>query len=636
MASNNAQVHSCQFPSVGRGSGSDQKRPLSVRVELQHPERLEQLFAKDDGKASLVAAVRTAWALVLRTYTGLDQVCFGLGEVGGDESPRKDGQQDSVIAHLVSDEMLIAELFQHTKEDCFAIDRPEHQGFQFNTSVLFRFAVQAGTASGVSRTASKAMPASCHLRLLVKVLKTGISLLLEYRNSYIPTEFAKSIASTTDKALDLALSTPHLTIREADLLSERNRNQVEKWNSKPLARVDRTIHDTVAEVTKQSPHAEAVASWDGCFTYRELDEHACRLAGRLIELGVGADVIVPLCFRKTRWNVVAVLGVLIAGGAFLPLDPAAPRERLEYLVSAVGAKVVLCSPAESHFVESLAENIFAVDDALFESLPPLVERPQGRADSHNAAYIIPTSGTTGQPKLSLLEHGNYCTGASAHFVGLGMDTKPLRALQFAAHSFDSSVLEILSPLMFGGTICIPDENDRLNDISKVINDMHITWASLTPTFVRFLEPSMVPTLATIILMGEAMSQANLDTWSRINLINGYGPSECAVCSSSCLHMRPTSDPKDIGFPVGCNLWVVDPENRHRRLPIGCTGELLIEGHIAARGYLGDEEKTAQAFITDVSWAPQPFRGYLTGDLVVQRPDGGFTIVGRKDNQVVRE
>ena len=204
----------------------------------------------------------------------------------------------------------------------------------------------------------------------------------------------------------------------------------------------------------------------------------------------------------------------------LPLDPTAPRERLEFLVRAVGAKVVLCSPTESHFVENLAENVLAVDDALFISLPPFVERPQSRVDSHNAAYVIPTSGTTGQPKLSLLEHGNYCTEASAHFVGLGMDTKPLRALQFAAHSFDASVVEILSPLMFGGTVCIPDENERLNDISKVINDMQITWAALTPTFVRFLAPSMVPTLATIILMGEAMSQANLETWSKINLING--------------------------------------------------------------------------------------------------------------------
>lgn len=115
----------------------------------------------------------------------------------------------------------------------------------------------------------------------------------------------------------------------------------------------------------------------------------------------------------------------------------------------------------------------------------------------------------------------------------------------------------------------------------------------------------------------------------------YGPSECSVCSTSCLHMQPTSDPKDIGFSVGCNLWVVDPSNRHRRLPVGCTGELLVEGPIVGRGYLGDEEKTAQAFITDVAWASRPFRGYLTGDLVVQRHDGGFNIVGRKDNQVVR-
>lgn len=100
-------------------------------------------------------------------------------------------------------------------------------------------------------------------------------------------------------------------------------------------------------------------------------------------------------------------------------------------------------------------------------------------------------------------------------------------------------------------------------------------------------------------------------------------------------MKPTSDPKDIGLPIGCHLWVVDPENRHRRVPIGCTGELLIEGHIVGRGYLGDEDKTKSAFITDVAWATDsPFRGYLTGDLVIQRLDGRFTIAGRKDNQVV--
>lgn len=182
-------------------------------------------------------------------------------------------------------------------------------------------------------------------------------------------------------------------------------------------------------------------------------------------------------------------------------------------------------------LDGIAENVIPLDLDLIESLPIPEARPESRAESHNAAYIIPTSGTTGQPKLTLLEHGNYCTAASEHVTKLCMDTTlPIRVYQFAAHSFDASIIEVLTPLMMGGTICIPDEQTRLNDPAKSINEMRATWAQLTPTFVRFLEPSMIPTLATIILMGEAMSQANLDTWSQINLINGYGY-ENPICST---------------------------------------------------------------------------------------------------------
>jgi non-ribosomal peptide synthetase component F len=100
-------------------------------------------------------------------------------------------------------------------------------------------------------------------------------------------------------------------------------------------------------------------------------------------------------------------------------------------------------------------------------------------------------------------------------------------------------------------------------------------------------------------------------------------------------LTPASDPKNIGYPVSCRTWVVNPENYNERVPIGCVGELLIEGNLVGRGYLNDEEKTAQAFLTGVSWAPdRPFRGYLTGDLVIQNPDGTLNIVGRKDSQVV--
>lgn len=188
----------------------------------------------------------------------------------------------------------------------------------------------------------------------------------------------------------------------------------------------------------------------------------------------------------------------------------------------MNAKVVVCSPNHVKLFGDVAESVVAIDHDFIESLAHLPGCAKGRSDSHNAAYIIPTSGTTGQPKLPVIEHGNYCTSAKGQFTGLGMDVcKPLRSLQFAAHSFDASIEEILTPLMVGGTVCIPDETTRLNDIAKAICDMRVTHATLTPTFVRFLEPSMVPTLKTIILMGEAMSQANLETWSKINLVNGY-------------------------------------------------------------------------------------------------------------------
>ena len=115
----------------------------------------------------------------------------------------------------------------------------------------------------------------------------------------------------------------------------------------------------------------------------------------------------------------------------------------------------------------------------------------------------------------------------------------------------------------------------------------------------------------------------------------YGPSECAVAAVLHPHMSPNSDLRNIGYPISSRAWVVDPNDHNRLLPIGCAGELLLEGYIAARGYLNDQEKTSKAFVTHADWAAgRSFRGYLTGDLVVQNPDGSLNIVGRKDSQVV--
>ncbi|KAF2731993.1 acetyl-CoA synthetase-like protein, partial [Polyplosphaeria fusca] len=478
----------------------------------------------------------------------------------------------------------------------------------------------------------------CNLRLLVKHLKSGVSVFLEYRNSFIPTEHAKNVASTMDKILSEILTDPTRSVATINILSERNRLQLERWNSAPLEDVQATIHDKIYATVKQSPDQEAICSWDGSLTYQELARLADRLAAHLSHLGVGPEVIVPLCFDKSKWNVVAMLAVLVAGGAFLPLDPAYPEERIQHLVDATDAKVVLCSRSYMERLGTIADSVVAVDSTAFDAFGDVgIDVPhQSQASSRNAAYIIPTSGTTGKPKLTLLEHGNFCTSAQGHVPGLMLDAStPVRVLQFAAHSFDASLIEILTPLMIGGTVCIPDEQTRVNDVAKVINEMRVNHALLTPTFVRFLQPSMVPTLATIVLMGEPMTQSCLETWSKINLVNGYGPSECAVSSVSNPRMTASSDPKNIGYSTSCRAWVVNPSNQHQLVPVGCVGELLLEGHIAGRCYLHDEEKSAKSFITNVEWANgRPFRGYLTGDLVSQNLDGSLSIVGRKDNQVV--
>lgn len=118
-------------------------------------------------------------------------------------------------------------------------------------------------------------------------------------------------------------------------------------------------------------------------------------------------------------------------------------------------------------------------------------------------------------------------------------------------------------------------------------------------------------------------------------MRSYGPSECAVASLVGPPMTVASDPKNIGYPISCHAWVVNVENRDELVNIGCVGELIIEGAIVGRGYLNDEQKTAEAFINTAKYVPdRPFRGYATGDLVVQNPDGSFNIVGRKDSQVV--
>ncbi|KAI9731551.1 MAG: NRPS [Cirrosporium novae-zelandiae] len=444
------------------------------------------------------------------------------------------------------------------------------------------------------------------------------------------------------------------TLREVSCINPRDLEECKTWNENPQAQEDFTSfsHHEIERRTNERPNAVAICSWDGELSYADLDRLSGQLASQLtIQWCVGPEVIVPLCFDKSLWTIVALLAVMKAGGCFVLLDPSYPTKRLESIIQQTKAPLIMLSRKyltrfSSTLVDSLAVNAATFESGRFtddilnitisqaERDNQLVKRP---LKSENAMYIVFTSGSTGQPKGVVIEHKSYYVDAINHIkvYDLGPNS---RALQFASTSFDASIVDIVSTLMAGGCICMPSEADRIGDIVGVIRSMQVNFAALTSSFARQICPDDVPSLRTLILMGEALAKDQIEVWAdKVCLINGYGPSECSVVSTVQKGLKRSSDPANIGKAVVGASWIVDPTDDNRLVPIGSVGQLLLEGPHLARGYLDNPKKTAEVFIHDPTWArnsdSKQRRFYKTGDLVRYNSDGTLNFEERKDTQV---
>ncbi|MBO0869990.1 MAG: amino acid adenylation domain-containing protein, partial [Micromonosporaceae bacterium] len=399
-----------------------------------------------------------------------------------------------------------------------------------------------------------------------------------------------------------------------------------------LAYPEATVDQLVLATAARTPDALAVRQWDERLTYRELVAQAAAVAGLLRGQGIGRHARVGVCATRRPELVVTLLGVLLAGGCVVPLDPGGPRRRMLDIVADAGVRLVVGDAAEAEFgsvpqVRTLVPVPAAAGLAAGEPVP-------GPAEPDDIAYLPYTSGSTGRPKGVLATHRGlveFIAGCAA-VTGAGVGT---RVLGISSLGFDAAVMDLLLPLVVGGSVQLVSTQDRADPqrLTRFIAQHRVDWGFITPSLLDLLDPAQLPDWRVVLAGGEAVPAALASRWAPgRRLFNSYGPTEVTATAALGELTGADGDPVPLGPPIpNHRLYIVD--DRLSPVPDGEPGELLVGGPGVSYGYLNRPALTAERFV------PDPFSGrpgerlYRTGDLVRRRADGRVVYLGRSDRQL---
>ncbi|OJJ35407.1 hypothetical protein ASPWEDRAFT_40602 [Aspergillus wentii DTO 134E9] len=454
----------------------------------------------------------------------------------------------------------------------------------------------------------------------------------------ITKDFAASLLYTFDKALVSIYSAALQSLEELDLCSAHDLKLIQGYTHKISESYEVLLHDVVLRHAQSTPDAPAVCSWDGDLTYRELDELSSKLALFLVRIGVVPETFVISCFEKSTWAIVARLAILKAGGAYISIDATEPPIFLESVIRRVNAKIMLSSPKfQSKYVPMIA-TVIAISATMLNNLPAAPDTVCRTVQPNNACLLLFTSGSTGQPKGIIQEHRSYATAIRDYNKVLGLDPHS-RVFQVDDYAFDISNNDYLTALYAGGCCCVPTPERTIASLVASVNALQANTTFLTPTLAIQFTPDDTPTLKTVHIGGEPMSNDLLTRWGpHVHLFNQYGMGEAATFCAFNDSPKPGQN-AIVGRPRSGAIWITNPISPELPLPVGAIGEILIEGPHLARGYLDNLCQNPHVGFVDPipQWIANlhPSRAattriYRSGDLGRYKHDGTVEHMGRKD------
>ncbi|MUM18704.1 amino acid adenylation domain-containing protein [Mycobacterium sp. CBMA271] len=476
-----------------------------------------------------------------------------------------------------------------------------------------------------------AVSAQLPVSLAIAAESAGTMVEIEYQTDALPEWLVDQLLTHYGRLLAEGLDRPEAPLAQLDPFGAEERAGVLEQSHGTLSDVARvTLVDVLDVAARATPDALALVADDAELTYVALQQRSDRFARWLIAQGTGTEDVIALRMSTSVEFIVAMLGVLKSGAAYMPIDPALPEERIEYLLADARPRMVL-DAKEFRAVESQSVELADTPVSDADRLRPLLPE--------NLAYVIYTSGSTGRPKGVAVAHAAIAEHVVSFTAEWGM-TADDRMLQSTSVSFDASLADILCTLSLGAQLVIPKPNP-FSDIGYVIDLVRrrgVTVLHMVPSLLGSVmllpEVRELRGLRHVPVGGEALPGEVADKFATMfdaELRNHYGPTEAVVCST----YMPVDGPQGnsvvpIGSPNG-NVYTYVLDEALTLVPAGVVGELYLGGAQLARGYLGRPTLTSERFVADPFGSGE--RLYRTGDLVRRNASGQMEFVGRADEQV---